>query len=343
MSRARAIFRWSGASARLRRAFLIPAVLLPGASAFAHALAPSYLSLREAAHGEVQVLWRTPALVARGARPEPVLPCPDASARELRLERDAWVARWSLACPQPLVGLEVGVDGLAGSGTDALVHVSFADARELRTIVTAEAPRFRLPERESAAAVVRSYLRLGAEHLASGLDHLAFVLGLLFLLGSGRRLLIAVSAFTLGHSATLALAVLGWLALPPAAVELGIAATIVALAREIALRGEHRAIARRPALLPFGFGLLHGLGFAGALAQLGLPGHAIPLALFAFNVGIELGQLALIALALPLLWLARTRFVDTPHWLAELPATAIGSLGALWCIERGLAWLGLPT
>jgi hypothetical protein len=272
-----------------------------------------------------------------------VLPCPDAGPRALVAVEDAWVAEWSIACPQPLVGLEIGVDGLAGSGTDAIARVAFADGREVRAILTAAAPRLRIPKRERASEVLASYLRLGVWHLATGLDHVLFVLGLLLLLGATRRLLVAVTAFTLGHSATLALAAVGAVTLPQAPVELGIAATIVLLARELALRADagRSPIARRPALLPFGFGLLHGLGFAGALAALGLPGHAIPLALFAFNLGIELGQLALLALALPVLGLARRLARRAPLWLGEVPATAIGSLAALWCIERGLVWLGL--
>jgi hypothetical protein len=328
----------------VRRAasLLLLGALLPGA-ALAHALAPSYLELREARDGGVRVRWKTPALVARGARPEPVLPCPDAGPRALVAVEDAWVAEWSIACPQPLVGLEIGVDGLAGSGTDAIARVAFADGREVRAILTAAAPRLRIPKRERASEVLASYLRLGVWHLATGLDHVLFVLGLLLLLGATRRLLVAVTAFTLGHSATLALAAVGAVTLPQAPVELGIAATIVLLARELALRADagRSPIARRPALLPFGFGLLHGLGFAGALAALGLPGHAIPLALFAFNLGIELGQLALLALALPVLGLARRLARRAPLWLGEVPATAIGSLAALWCIERGLVWLGL--
>jgi hypothetical protein len=173
-----------------------------------------------------------------------------------------------------------------------------------------------------------------------------FVVGLTLLLGATRRLVVAITAFTAGHSATLALAVLGFVRAPQALVEVAIAATIVALALSLASvpAGEATAsaggIARRPALLPFAFGLLHGLGFAGALGALGLPQHAIPLALFSFNIGIELGQLTVVGL-----WLcvalgfghSRASALATPSRVAlahEASATAIGALGVFWCLDR---------
>jgi hypothetical protein len=147
---------------------------------------------------------------------------------------------------------------------------------------------------------------------------------------------------------TLALAALGFVHAPRALIELAIAATIVALALQLARKRDTSApagLARRPALLPFAFGLLHGLGFASAFGELGLPQHAIPLALFAFNIGIEAAQLALVGL---ILWLPAEleRWLPSalaPAWLSdfarELPATAIGSLGVFWCLERAAAWL----
>lgn len=331
----------------------VPALValhLPLAAA-AHNLAPAYLELRELAGGRVAVSWKLPALIPRGVRLAPRLPCADASEPSARLADEALVLSWELACGGSLVGREIAVDGLAGSGTDALVRIALADGREIRTILTGAAPALRVPERERGASVFASYARLGVEHLATGLDHVLFVAGLALLLGATRRLALAVSAFTAGHSVTLALAALGFVAVPQRAVEVGIAASIVVLALQLARQrsgGELRGLARRPALLPFAFGLLHGLGFAGALGELGLPQHAIPLALFAFNVGIELGQLALVALLLAACWaLARAplaRFTSAPRGaaarlLGELPATAIGGLGVFWCLERALDWL----
>jgi hypothetical protein len=325
-------------------------LLLLASAAAAHNLAPAYLALSERAGGRVAVEWKLPAAVPRGAWLEPRLPCPDANERSARADGDAVVVSWEIACGGSLVGRAIAVDGLAGSGSDALVRVALADGREIRAILTAGAPALTLPARESRASVFASYAKLGAQHLATGLDHVLFVAGLALLLGATRRLALAVSAFTAGHSVTLALAALGFVALPRRALEVAIAASIVVLALQLARKSEAaeaRGVARWPALLPFAFGLLHGLGFAGALGELGLPQQAIPLALFAFNVGIELGQLGLVALLIASLWaLARAPFARSSvpggaaaRALAELPATAIGGLGVFWCLERALGGL----
>jgi hypothetical protein len=332
--------------------------LLAGGGALpaaAHSLAPAYLELREGPGGGVEVRWKEAALAPRGVRLAPALPCPAASEPVARAEGDAVVIAWRLRCASSLVGQRIAVDGLAGGGVDALVRIALADGREVRAILTARAPALRVPARESARAVLLGYGRLGAEHLWSGADHLLFVAGLTLLLGATRRLLVAITAFTAGHSATLALAALGGLRAPQAAVDVAIAATIVALALGLARGGAAGAaataadaaspppsrIARRPALLPFLFGLLHGLGFAGALGDVGLPRHAIPLALFAFNCGIELAQLAAIAL---LLGVARAAAKLSPSQRGRsagrvLAAHALGGLGVFWCLDRASGWL----
>jgi hypothetical protein len=329
--------------------FAALALLALPPSAAAHNLAPAYLELREQADGEVAVLWKLPAVMPRGARLAPELPCPDAGAPSAQLEGDAVELRWRLACSRSLVGQRIAVAGLAGSGTDALVRVALADGRELRAILSASAPALTVPARERASAVLASYAGLGIEHLWTGLDHLLFVAGLTLLLGATRRLVVAITAFTAGHSATLALAALGVVHVPQAPVEIAIAATIVVLAlglaRDPPAPSPPRGIARRPALLPFAFGLLHGLGFAGALGELGLPAHAIPLALFSFNLGIELGQLGVVA-ALLTAAAAALRAAGTQRSGAQLRSlareaatTAIGALGVFWCLDRAAGWL----
>jgi hypothetical protein len=368
----RSAWKLSWRALRSWAAFSLPLLAL-APSATAHNLAPAYLELRELARGEVAVLWKLPAVMPRGARLEPRLPCPDASSPTARAEAEAVVFTWRLACSGALVGQRIAVRGLADSGTDAIVRIALADGRELRAILSASEPSLVVPERERAGRVLASYGWLGVEHLWTGLDHLLFVAGLTLLLGASRRLVVAITAFTAGHSATLALAALGVVHVPQRLVEIAIAATIVALAlslaREAATRGasasratdprqpavvarDGRAadlrplgIARRPALLPFAFGLLHGLGFAGALGELGLPQHAIPLALFAFNAGIELGQLAAVALLLagaaaPLRLATKRR--ESPRFAAlahEAATTAIGTLGVFWSLERAAGWL----
>jgi hypothetical protein len=311
------------------------------AAASAHRLAPSYLELREEAPGVFAVLWRTPQLVARGTRLTPVLPCETRGEPVASAEANALVLRSTLVCKDGLVGRELAVDGLAGSGTDAVVRVAFADGREVRSVLGAARPSLRVPERESALAVAGAYLRLGVEHLMSGLDHALFVLGLLALLRGGRRLVLAITAFTLGHSVTLAAASLAGVRLAAPPVEVAIAVSLVALAGALARPdgGAGSGLARRPALLPFGFGLLHGLGFAGALAEAGLPGHALPLALLSFNLGIEVGQLALVALAWPVLALLSRAPLPRSRFLCELPATALGGIGVYLALDRAAQWL----
>lgn len=310
----------------------------------AHRLAPSFLSLDVHAGGAVELLWKTPQVVARGARVEPVLPehCEPTREAEVEAEGTAWVTRLGLDCgSRGLIGSTLRFQGLEESGTDALLRLGFDDGREIRAIVSRETPEYLVPEKESPGRVFFDYLSLGVEHLITGLDHLLFVLGLMLLMPTRRKLIAGVTAFTVGHSITLALAVLGVVGLPQSLVEIAIAATLVALGRE-ALRPEPESspLVRHPALAPLAFGLIHGLGFAGALAELGLPGHAIPLALFAFNVGIEIGQLGVVLVAW---WAVRAwvRSQDSMPWLlAELPATVIGTLGVYWCLDRATQWLG---
>ncbi len=311
-------------------------VLLGPGLAAAHPLAPSLLDLREETPGRIAVLWRRPQLLPVGARPEPLLPgrCRIAAPPVETLEGAALVTRWTADCGRAgLTGERIAVNGLAEAGSDVLLRVVLADGRSLRTVLRADAPSFDLPAEQSSAGVAAGYLSLGIEHLLTGPDHLAFVLGLVLLVRSRRRLLGTITAFTLGHSVTLALAALGFVRLPPAPIEAAIALSILVLAVELA-RERPTPLGRRPWLMAAGFGLLHGLGFAGALAQVGLPAGEIPLALLSFNVGIELGQIGFV-LAVLGLGLALSPFLRRlPAWSTAIPTYVIGSLAAFWMFER---------
>ena len=300
-----------------------------------HRLAPSLLEIREIAPNRISLLWRTPVLRPSGSALRPALPShcrPLGPARTAETDL-ALIERRELRCDEPsLVGSEIAVEGLAGSGSDVLIQLHLLDGRRIRAMASARDPRFTVPERERLLRVLRDYAILGIDHLASGLDHLLFVTGLLLLVSGGRRILLAVTAFTVGHSATLALAVLGIARLPTAVVEIGIAASLVALAAELASEAPGRRC--HPWLLALLFGLLHGFGFAGALREAGLPADAIPLALFSFNLGIEIGQLAFVVLALSAVFLARACLDRIPAAVSRVPTYAIGSLGAFWCLER---------
>jgi len=306
-------------------------------AASAHALAPSLLELREDAAGRVAVRWRTPRLAARGAALAPQLPARCAPAGGIRPEADAAFVGWraEVECgPGGIAGAEIGVAGLAETRTLALVSLRRADGEAWRTLLSGAEPIARIPTREPAAEALLRFFRAGAAHLASGPDHLLFVAGLLLLLRSARARLLAVSAFTAGHGVTLGLAAAGALALPPAAVEIAIAATLVLVALE-ATRARPGVLGRRPAAVAFGFGLVHGLGFAGALLETGWPRESLPLALAGFHLGIEAAQLGFVALAA--LTVAIVRAAGPPHAPARgaaLVAHLVGGAGVYWLLDR---------
>lgn len=311
---------------------------LSGAAA-AHPLAPALLELHELDGGRVAVAW-TQAMIGGDARP--VLPADCRREGPAAIERRdaAWRVTWTADCGERgLDGKEIGVAGLeAGSGT-ALVRLVGAGGGRRQWLLTpaAAAVVVAAAAPESGAGVALRFLALGAEHLVRGADHLAFVAGLFLLVRRRRALLAAVTAFTVGHSATLALAVLGHFPVPPAVVELGIAASILFLAVELVRApAAGSLLARRPWLAAGAFGLLHGAGFAAALAEVGLPPAHLALALVSFNAGIELAQIAVLLLLGGLRWALPA---DRPRWLARLPAEAIGVLGGMWLVERALALL----
>jgi hypothetical protein len=199
---------------------------------------------------------------------------------------------------------------------------------------------FVVPEAASGWDVAVAYLALGVEHILGGVDHLLFVLALLLLVRGFTLLLKTITAFTVAHSLTLALAALGVLNVPGAPVEAVIALSILFLASEIVRTrgGQIGLTARYPWVVAFTFGLLHGLGFAGALAEVGLPQSAIPLALLFFNVGVEVGQLLFVGASLVVVDLIRRPRFTWPAWSWRLPAYGIGSVAAFWCAERVVAF-----
>jgi len=308
--------------------------------ASAHPLAPALYELRETSGGELVVRFKRPRPPVATAAPEVRLPegCRILQRSVGPGEAGSRIERWRLRCEPPgLAGRWLEATHLAESATDVVVRVERADGTVIRGLLRPESPRFRIPERESPLRVVVGYGRLGFEHIGSGIDHLLFVLGLVFLAGATRRLLVTVTAFTLGHSLTLALASLGLVQVAPGPVEIGIAASLLYLAAELARPGLGREGVSVP--LAAAFGLLHGLGFAGALRQSGLPPGAVPLALFGFNVGIEVGQLVFVGLLLVLagslraaLGGARTRTLARPATLVS--AYALGTTAAYLIFER---------
>jgi hydrogenase/urease accessory protein HupE len=329
----------SGSSAPLRALRLVAiAALLAPATAAAHPGAPSLLELEEQPGGVVRMLWKTPLGDPVAEQLAPVISsrCRPLERAPARREERARVVRATLDCgADGLAGASVTIDGIERSVPGALVRISLRDGHMVRRVVSAGQPDFEIPPRSSRLAVAWSHVRLGVEHLATGPDHLAFVLGLALLAGSLRALLATVTAFTAGHSITLSLATLGVVAAPERPVEIGIAASILLVALRLGRPRRSGPAVDRSWALACGFGLLHGLGFAGVLAAIGLPRDEIALSLLSFNVGIELGQLAFLALLVPPFLLV-AREAKRAARVEALAAYGIGSLAVYWILERSV-------
>ena len=333
-------------SSALSAVSLLPAFLLLLAVALCcnapatlgHPLAPSLLELREEGGGRLAVRWKTPATRPLGSQVEPVLPsqCRTVSQPTTQLIDGSLTQEFRADCGTAgLTGAQLAVDGLAESNTQALVRITHADGRVVRGLLDGSHPSFTVPAAEDRRHTAFAYFCLGVEHLMTGLDHLLFVLGLTLLV-RGRKLLATVTAFTAGHSITLSLAVLGVVRVPAAPIELAIAFTIFLLAVELTRdpTAPPTWMRRSPWLMAASFGLLHGFGFAGALSAAGLPANEVPLALFSFNIGIEVGQLAFIAVILASAHIAGALIGRLPSWSVRIPAYTIGSLAVFWCFER---------
>jgi hydrogenase/urease accessory protein HupE len=320
--------------------------ITPGLS---HPLDPALLELWESGDSTLQVLWRLPLTQPMDAPLRPVLPdgCTEISSPGAGENAAGLARRWRVTCRAlSLVGQRIGVEGLIERRTDVLLRLHLADGRVVQAVLRGDSPFFVVPQQSGPVDVVRTYLALGFEHILTGLDHLLFVLGLVLLVHGRRRLLGTITAFTLGHSVTLSLAVLGFVHIPPMPVEALIACSILVVASELTrdARGRRLWMGRQTWIMAAAFGLLHGLGFAGALAQVGLPAQEIPLSLFSFNLGIEAGQLLFVGLVLAVRAALRSGLASRiPLWrlpepwmeaTASIPAYAIGSLSAFWIFER---------
>jgi hypothetical protein len=310
------------AIARRSLALALLAVLwLASGPARAHGLYPGVLALTEERPGVFTLAWTEPVDTSGASTPVEVVFPPHCRRDGARLD----------CGPAGLHGT-IELRGLVPGRVSVMALVEFLDGRTLEAMLDARAPELlvdRSPGRSPLA-----WLRLGMEHVLGGLDHLAFVLGLLLVVGTRglRRLAATITAFTLAHSLTLALAATGTLVLASAPVEATIAASVVLVARE-ATHDRPTLTRRAPWAVALAFGLVHGLGFAGALASWGLPAGWVGWSLLWFNLGIEAGQLAVVLLVVVIVRLAGRRLAPL-----RLAATyAIGGLGAWWLLERTLA------
>lgn len=295
----------------------------------AHEFRPAVLSLRQTAPDRFQWRWQ-PAFDAERkplAQVHPVFP-EHCTARGEQLD-----------CQGRGLG-SLRVAGLDRHPVDVVVRVQWSDERRRTEVLHGDRDRVELGDGsvgQSTMALLGTYLALGVEHILVGIDHVLFVLGLLLLVGFRRRLLGAITGFTLAHSLTLAASTLGWAVLPQQPVEVCIALSIVLLAAEL-LRPRDTLTRRRPGVVAFVFGLLHGFGFAGALQEIGVPPDRAWVALLGFNVGVELGQLGIIAAA-GLLGLLARRLPHAGRW-RRAAAYAGGTVATVWTFERVVALTG---
>jgi hypothetical protein len=312
-------------SCRLSRVLaLVALVALAASPARAHEMSMAEMDLRETSPGEFLWQW-------------------SASSDKRPMGNDL-VPRWPEGCSAGPTTLRCRSDGLKGTLTidgvgerysAAMVKVTWLDGQSRVYTLTAGQPSVQLygsaDDRRGTAEIARAYVVLGIEHILGGIDHLLFVIALLFLVGFRRRLVGTITAFTLAHSLTLACSVFGWIALRPAPVEAVIAMSIVLVACE-ALRERDTLARRMPALVSFLFGLVHGLGFAGALSGIGLPQSHLPVALLTFNLGVEIGQLMTVLVAYALVRLPISQRVFER---ARTPALYfIGVVAAYWSLLR---------
>ncbi len=324
-------------------AILVAALLLLvwSTNASADVFRPAYLQLTELADGRYDVLWKVPALDSETllkVRPDFPPGTSNVGARTSTFASGAVVQRWQIEVKGGLEGRAIAFRDLRDSNTDVLVRVVRKNGGEQIGRVMPVDPTYVLKGAPGPFEVMRAYAVLGIQHILTGYDHLLFVLSLILIVRDLRRLLVTITAFTIAHSITLALATLGAIHVPGPPVEATIALSIVFVALEcLRSRGGQQGLAaRKPWLVAFTFGLLHGLGFAGALAEVGLPADSIPLALLFFNVGVEIGQLVFIAGVITAIRVLRRLIVDGASLNAgeTLACYGIGITSSFWLFER---------
>jgi len=302
-------------------------------AAHAHPVDAASLTLTEVERGRFTVRFEA----GSGTLQRQLATAPAVFPAACRLERAG------LTCgPAGLVGT-IEFPWLEGTMTRLMVEIEWLDGARLLRIATAGARTLTVYGGTDGLASLKpvafDYARLGVEHILTGFDHLLFVVALTLLVRKRRPLLVTITAFTVAHSLTLAATVLGLVTVPAAPVEATIALSIVLVCAEC-LRPGDSLTRRAPWLVAFAFGLLHGLGFASALMDIGLPDKHIPAALLCFNVGVELGQLTVIAAVLALRALAtRLRLARPP--LSRSVVYAMGAVAAFWSLDRVAAVFGL--
>jgi hydrogenase/urease accessory protein HupE len=323
----------------IRFCWLGLAWLLFGLLAHAHEARPAYLQLKQTGPDQFDLLWKVPAQ-GDNLRLGLYVRLPESAERLTdphgMFVGGAYVERWTFREPNALIGSTIQIDGLRHTLTDVLVRIERLDGTTQVARLMPESPSLVVTAAPSGWQVINTYFWIGVEHILLGIDHLLFVLGLLLLVDSTSALIKTITAFTIAHSITLAMSVFAVIHVPDAPLNCMIALSILFLGPEIVRkwRGQSSFTIRHPWVVSFAFGLLHGIGFASGLTLTGLPQGDIPSALLFFNLGVEAGQLAFVAIALLIARSLHTLDLDRTRWVQRLPAYAVGSLGAFWTIQR---------
>jgi hydrogenase/urease accessory protein HupE len=301
-------------------------------------LRPAYLQLTEQEPGVFSVLWKVPA---RGQQRLSLDVSFDRAHAVVQKPVEGFVSgshiqQWKVRFDKPLAGTRIAIENLDRMSTEVLLRIEYHDGTSLTHRLTPAAPEYVVADKPTVGQTMYTYLALGIQHILLGADHLLFVLALLLLINNTRKLILTISAFTISHSITLSLASLHIIDIPVPPVEAIIALSIVFVAAEI-LRvqtGHDSLTYRRPWIVAFSFGLLHGLGFAAALGHIGLPQNAIALALVMFNVGVEIGQLLFVFAYLVMIRIAAGLLTESRTGWQKVPPYVIGSLSSFWVVER---------
>ena len=303
-----------------------------------HELRPAFLSINEVQNNQYDIYWKTPALGDKQLSLKVGFPntCKASNGRR-RVEPNKFaIETWHLECTQSLRGRGLTIAGLEKTLTDVLVKAKWQNGESVTARLTPDHTRLDFSQAQNSGGVIKTYFLLGVGHILGGIDHLLFVLAVILLVNTGRKLFFAITAFTLGHSVTLALATLDIIGLQPSLVETLIAMSIVLMAYEAARRwrGQSGLTLEHPWIVTFSFGLLHGFGFAGALREIGLPQTDLPAALLFFNIGVEAGQLLFIAMVFALVSLPVFRRGAKSQALMLSASYAIGVVAVFWTMQR---------
>ncbi len=322
----------------IRLLYALALLIVLQEAGLAHELRPGFLEIKQTGAETYDVRFKVPAKgdMRLGLYVRLPAACSDAAPASTEQAGNAMLDQFVARCPGGLAGREVLIDGLSGTYTDVVVRVEFAGGAVQAARLTPDQPSFAVAATPTWVDTGRTYFLLGVEHILLGVDHLLFVLALLLLVRNPWMLVKVITAFTVAHSITLAVAALGWAQIPQAPVEAVIALSIMFAAAETLRQGrdESDLANRAPWIVAFAFGLLHGLGFGGALKEIGLPQSDIPLALLTFNLGVEAGQLLFVLAVIALKAIADRLLTIKLPMARTIASYGIGSLAAVWFVQR---------